>query len=296
MEGGESEPRGHFYLDGVEVSYNEEQSDPNFPEGSQIRIGDHSDRFELAHVAVYDQVLDSARIAAHLDAAAVGGYADEVLADNPIGYWQLAEGEGVNPLEDSAPSSSFPPLSSENEFAGIGFGITPLLATGEPGGMRFDQTESEGGWRADGGLVIRPFTLEALVRFPEEDWSSGWVIGQIGSWGFLVEAEWNGSEHGIRPILVSDRSDEGHSGVMVGEQVWSDGEAHHLVCTYTPSVPEPPEPGLLLELWGGDELLASRRLHEAAGPEDLSRALNDMEREASPKVHEKLTPGKQAEE
>jgi hypothetical protein len=61
---------------------------------------------DMQDVAIYPTALSSTRITAHYDAGtAVGGYANNVMADSPSGYWRLGESSGTTATEVEAARS-----------------------------------------------------------------------------------------------------------------------------------------------------------------------------------------------
>jgi RHS repeat-associated protein len=57
---------------------------------------------DMQDVAIYPTALSSTRITAHYDAGtAVGGYANNVMADSPSGYWRLGESSGTTATDSS---------------------------------------------------------------------------------------------------------------------------------------------------------------------------------------------------
>jgi len=87
-----------FYIDGAAVGNNATQSKAiNTTSGIDLRIGsDHSTRRlagQLDDVRIYDHALNAQEV--RVMALGPKSYNDQVVADDPVGYWRLDEGTGT---------------------------------------------------------------------------------------------------------------------------------------------------------------------------------------------------------
>ena len=104
-----------FYVDGVEKTGNHsgaaESISGNFQTYPLMVMarsapGDGTKNLfaggDMQHLAIYDYLLSSIRVAAHYDARSTGGpltYSETVLADNPHRYWRMGQASGSEPDE-----------------------------------------------------------------------------------------------------------------------------------------------------------------------------------------------------
>lgn len=118
------------------------------------------------------------------------GYRDEVLADNPVGYWRLAETNEFAPAEDETANNR------DGQYSG-----TPLR--GVPGPIQTDSADKAVDFSGGDDSVLlsdhndwtpgAEFTIECWVRLSATPGSTMWLVTKTSTskyeWGLYAKAD-----------------------------------------------------------------------------------------------------------
>lgn len=150
-----------------------------------------------------------------------GGYADAVLADNPVAYYRL--GDAIDATGNTTATVAGAPV----------FGGSSLLPNGDGASMALPNTATD--HIAVSGLPALgpgPWTLETWARFDTDPNYSHLIAS--ANWGFAFVVQARGAPGGpyAQFQLQIGASDSRHLEATVNHAVLALGAAYHLVATY----------------------------------------------------------------
>jgi len=147
-------------------------------------------------VAYYGYALNSNTVAAHFAAASTNnaGYAAQILADNPVGYWGLNENAATPPSQESLPiavnsGALGPALNGTNMWgvltaqpgppgAGFGAGNKAILNDGVSGG--YLGLPNDAGLNISGNITLMAWIKPTDKNYYRDIIAHGWPIPVAG--------------------------------------------------------------------------------------------------------------------
>lgn len=114
-------------------------------------------------------------------------YADTILADNPVGFWQFEEANTGQPAADSAPAGG----AQDGAYQGTA-SLVPGGIVGQA--VNVDPAASGGEVYAAGVPMTASFSAETWAKSDTSTWNAyGWMPDERGANGFLLHPDMGGT-------------------------------------------------------------------------------------------------------